>query len=1179
MHDLFEGQVANAPEQTAVVFEGRTLSYRALNEKANQVAHYLRLEHGVGPDTLVGLCIERSLEMVIGIMGILKAGGAYVPLDPNYPAERLSYLLADTAVDIVLSGTKERDVLGEFAGAVLCLDGMADTTGYACVDYSKENLDREEIGLTSSHLAYVIYTSGSTGQPKGVMVEHHSLVNRIIWMDEKYGLSANDKILQKTPFSFDVSVWEFLWTLGFGAQLIIARPDGHKDPEYLTQLVIDSGVTKLHFVPSMLGVILSCATFNNCTSINQVFCSGEALQTTHVQMFKEVLPNAELHNLYGPTEAAIDVSYWDCANGSHQSVPIGKPIYNTQLIILDPSQNIVPFGVVGELYIGGVGLARGYHNNEVLTREKFIENPYFDKDRKNSSKRLYRTGDLASLRADGEVEYQGRTDHQVKIRGMRIELGEIEYQLGQLTEVDSALVTTTEAAGSAQLLAYIKTKSNHSLDTTKAMKHKLRTELAKHLPLHMVPELYIYVEEWPLTPNGKINRSALPKFDVNSIQVEIVKPVNDIEVAILNVFAELLQLPNSEISMESNLFELGGHSLLVPTAISKLSDMGYLLSVANIYRSASLKEMAELVIANQNTYIVYNSKSLVPIGTERLSADMFDLAKLDEETISKISATVHGGASNIQDILPLLTLQHGFLFQHLANPAKDPSWQSISMRVNKDEIDTLISSFNSVIVRHDALRSVFIPVLPVPVSVVLRKYQIRVDYHELSNVGDPESQMDYITHDYNIDTLPPMLLIIGTNNQLKHHHVRLVTHHLMLDHEGANIVLEELVSVISGNAERLAKPVPYKGVVAHIINANSNDEDKNFFAKQLAGFTNASNIVGISQANFSGEVTTKEIALDAKLEESIRTISKQHNYSPATFFHTAFAMLMSVLSKNKDVAFGTVFSGRQNAPPGSENAVGMLMNTLPFRVNTNGCTLIELYTSVAEKLVGYLSHEHFPIGQAKALTQLKGSESLINGVLNYRYGFATETAVKNHVIDYIGDEDKMGASSPIILAVTDNINKFHITLKVDSKINVEAVFSIFKYISKTIVSSLCEEKITNNVEWVTELINASQLLVRGREPVVVNEQGYAYKKVKSILCKLLGVEHIDANENLLEYESFYDVAKIAAAFNKEFSLDLEPAYLIDNNSVGHLVLYLENVLVSEAYESKLLEDNYNCGVI
>ncbi|WP_229547355.1 non-ribosomal peptide synthetase [Nostoc sp. CHAB 5836] len=481
LHQLFEEQVERNPDAVAVRFENQQLTYQQLNQKANQLAHYLQT-NGVKPETLVGICIERSLEMVVGLLGILKAGGAYLPLDPKYPKERLNYILQDTGVTVLLTQRSLTELLPEHQVIVLCLD--ADWPIIA--QHSQQNTTS---GVAGENLAYVIYTSGSTGKPKGAMNTHKGISNRLLWMQDTYQLTPSDRILQKTPFSFDVSVWEFFWPLLAGATLVVAKPEGHKDSAYLIKLIQQQQITTIHFVPSMLRVFLQEPNLEDCSCLKRVICSGEALPYDLKQHFFERL-NCELHNLYGPTEAAIDVTYWQCLPQIQQQiVPIGRPIANTQIYILDQYLQPVPIGITGELHIGGVGLARGYLNRPELTAEKFISYPFSDgklyqdlhTGNGKSNHRghrghggirvsesscvspIYKTGDLARYLPDGNIEYLGRIDHQVKIRGFRIELGEIETVLSHHPAVEQAVVIAyEEKTGNQSLIGYIVANSQRS---------------------------------------------------------------------------------------------------------------------------------------------------------------------------------------------------------------------------------------------------------------------------------------------------------------------------------------------------------------------------------------------------------------------------------------------------------------------------------------------------------------------------------------------------------------------------------------------------------------------------------------------------------------------------------------------------------------------------------------------
>jgi iturin family lipopeptide synthetase A len=450
LHELIEQQAQRTPDAAALIYEGVSLTYRELTSRANQLAHYLG-RFGVGPETLAGIAMERSPEMVVGLLAILKAGAAYVPLDPDYPAERLAFMVADARVPVLLTQQRILTKLPSNNARLLCVD-----TEWEAI--AQESAQRTFTAVTPDNLAYVIYTSGSTGQPKGAMNAHRGICNRLLWMQEAYRLQAGDRVLQKTPFSFDVSVWEFFWPLLAGATLVVAKAGGHQDTRYLADTIARERVTTMHFVPPMLAAFLDePGLAAKCISLRQVICSGEALPPELAQRFFQVFGRtSKLHNLYGPTEAAVDVTYWEC-QADQAVVPIGRPVANTQMYVLDAHGQPAPIGVPGELLIGGVQVGRGYWGRPELTAEKFIADPFRDDPRA----RLYRTGDLARWRADGALIYLGRSDHQVKIRGFRIEPEEIESVLGTHPQVrQSVVVARADGPGERRLVAYIVPPAN-----------------------------------------------------------------------------------------------------------------------------------------------------------------------------------------------------------------------------------------------------------------------------------------------------------------------------------------------------------------------------------------------------------------------------------------------------------------------------------------------------------------------------------------------------------------------------------------------------------------------------------------------------------------------------------------------------------------------------------------------
>jgi amino acid adenylation domain-containing protein len=471
IHEVFEQQVQRTPEATAVVFGNEQLSYFDLNRRANQVAHYLR-DRGVGVEMPVGICAERSLEMVVGILGVLKAGGGYVPLDPEYPLERLSLMISDSDVRLLLTQQHLTSKLPLHTACVVRLDADWDEIAQS-LDTNLPNTAMPE------NLVYMIYTSGSTGRPKGVMVPHRALGNHMTWMQGRFPLTAADRVVQKTPFSFDASVWELFAPLLVGARLVLAAPGGHQDPAYLVQLIVEQQITALKIVPSLLEQLLEEAGIEQCRSLRYVFCGAEAMPVKLAEKFFQQL-EAELFNLYGPTEAAIDVTYWKCEPGpGRRSIPIGRPISNTQVYVLDERMRAVPLGVGGELYIGGENLAHGYWKRAELTAKSFVPHLYSE----SAGARLYRTGDVVRWNEAGELEYLGRNDQQVKIRGYRIETGEIETALLEREEVGRAVVLVREEAGKGKQLAAFVVSSNGVEPSSK----ELRGYLQERMPEYMVP--------------------------------------------------------------------------------------------------------------------------------------------------------------------------------------------------------------------------------------------------------------------------------------------------------------------------------------------------------------------------------------------------------------------------------------------------------------------------------------------------------------------------------------------------------------------------------------------------------------------------------------------------------------------------------------------------------------------
>ncbi|WP_287187506.1 amino acid adenylation domain-containing protein [Mesorhizobium sp.] len=591
IHELFEAQVRQAPEAVAVVHEDERLSYGELNARANRLAHHL-IALGVRPDQPVAICLERSLAMVVGVLAILKAGGAYLPLDPAYPSARLRQVVEDAAPRLLLADAAGRAALGPEALVDLSVVDL-ETATPAWAELSASDPEPRALGLTARHLAYVIYTSGSTGTPKGVMVEHRGVVNHTSWQADRFQLAAYDIFLQRTSLSFDAAVWE-LWTaLLIGARVILLPLDRQFDVRSIVDLLNRHRVTVLQLVPSLLSALLELRDVeqNAIGSLRYIFCGGELLRNEIVAKWLQLASRA-LVNLYGPTEATIDTTAWEHPVGfSGTVVPIGRPIANTRVYLLDGHGAPVPFGAVGELYIGGAGVARGYLNRPDLTAERFIASPFVEGDR------LYKTGDLARYLPDGNLEFLGRNDDQVKIRGFRIEPGEIAARLCEHAWVREAVVVARQdRAGDKHLVAYVVCAPEAGSDDEDGggLAGALRAHVSGRLPDYMVPAAFVRLAALPLMPNGKLDRKALPAPAEGAYaRTAYEAPRGAVETALAEIWAELLGV--ERVGRHDNFFELGGHSLLAVQLLSRVSDLGLKFSAADLFHAPVLKELASRV--------------------------------------------------------------------------------------------------------------------------------------------------------------------------------------------------------------------------------------------------------------------------------------------------------------------------------------------------------------------------------------------------------------------------------------------------------------------------------------------------------------------------------------------------------------------------------------------------------
>jgi len=1064
VHELFEDQAARTPDVIAVDCEGQQLTYKELDRRSNQVARYLK-GLGAGTQARVGIGMERSLEMVIGLLGVLKAGAAYVPLDPGYPAKRLKFMAEDAQVQVLL--TQER-LLKSFpvqGAQVIQIDAEGVIAGQS---------DRKvTVELADQDLAYVIYTSGSTGNPKGAMNTHGGIRNRLLWMQDAYGLTENDRILQKTPFSFDVSVWEFLWPLITGARLVMARPGGHQDASYLVRLVKEAGITTVHFVPSMLQTFLAEAGVHKFTTLRRVICSGEALSVELKEQFLKH-QSCELHNLYGPTEAAVDVTFWPCGNiHDAQAVPIGRPIANTQVYVLDEWMNVVPIGVAGELYLCGEGVGRGYWRRPDLTAEKFLPSPFS----KEPGERLYRTGDLARWRKPGYLEYLGRVDHQIKIRGYRIELSEIESALMEHPQVCQAAVLAREdVPGEKRLVAYVFPVDAGGAGSKPAseaheMPATLRAHLATRLPEYMLPAAFVRMDSLPLTPSGKLDRKALPAPQGESYARRAYEaPQNKMEQILAAMWQELLAM--ERISRHDHFFALGGHSLLAMQMIERLRRFGLRMEIRNVFANPVLKDLAAGL--SQYLEIAIPPSQIGPHMTA-ITPGMLPLIDLTQEDIDRIVERVPGGIANIQDIYALSPLQEGILFHHLLAREGDP-YISTTQMIFPDRalLDRFLYGVQQVIERHDILRTGFMwEGLSKPAQVVWRKTELPATEVELDAREGPiaeqlATRFDPRRHRLDLTRAPLLHFAIAYDTEHKRWNLLQRVHHLIGDNTTMGILHAEVSACLNGQSHTLATPQPFRNWVAQARLGVSEEEHARFFQQMLGEVTEPTLPFGLADVHQDGQrIDETRALLPQDLNNRLRVQARRVGVSLASLCHLAWGQVLARSSGSERVVFGTVLFGGMQGGERASRTAGMFINTLPLRLDLDDTGVEAAIRETHARLTELITHEHASLALAQRCSRVAAPHPLFSALLNYRHNLkaapAGEAAKNANLLADIG------------LIQSEERNNYPLTLSIDD-------YGQALELHAQVVHPLSSERVCGYVQQTLESL-AAALETDPRKPV------------------------------------------------------------------------------------------------
>ncbi|NMM84102.1 hypothetical protein B2J88_06975, partial [Rhodococcus sp. SRB_17] len=908
LSDLVSDQMARTPDGVAVTFDGESLTYAEFDSRVSRLAREL-ISQGVGPDSTVGVLLARSTELLVAVHAVLRAGGAYVPLDPEYPSERIVSIVKSARPLLVLTSSEQGTLATEFDG-VPCLDlAVVDLSGWESAPVT--DVDRRA-RLVPANTAYVIFTSGSTGVPKGVAVPHSAIVNQFLWRQEVYGLDQSDVILVKTPATFDVSVWEMFWSFMSGGRAVIAEPDGHRDPHYLASLIEREGVTVTHFVPAMLELFLLQDVAERCDSLRLVFSGGEALKASTAVHFRGVM-NARLQNLYGPAETAVDVTYHAVTEEDSVLVPMGVPVSNTQVYILDPRLNPVPVGLVGELYVAGDQLARGYVGRPDLTADRFVANPFgADED----SSRLYRTGDLVRWTERGELVYVGRVDFQVKLRGQRIELGEIEAALlGCPAVTQSVALVRNDSAAGDYLAAYVVLEAGSEVD-----ERSLLESVGKALPRYMVPSALSILEALPLNANGKLDRKMLPKPTFERL-ADYVAPRTDTEAMVAKIFAEVLGAGDDatgRFGVYDSFFDLGGNSLVATRVLARINEaLNVHVSVRELFETPTIGGLAALV----------DGAELTASGRPALTASLRP------------------------EHIPLSSAQSRMWFLNRFDPTSG-AYNVIAALKLSGSLNgaALAESVSDITTRHEALRTIYPESPQGPHQVILPAAEVVRDLTpQHVDAAELEARIrEAVATGFDVTSQVPAALTLLSVAE-DEHVLLMVVHHISVDGWSMRVLARDLVQAyaarIEGNSPGWhALEAQYADYALWQRQVLGSEEDPASLISQQIGYWKG-NLDGLpDQLDLPADRPRPVVAsnhgadfaftIDSKTHDGLNRLARAHNASLFMVVHAAVTVLLARLSATSDIAVGTPVAGRGDAS--LDSLVGMFVNTLVLRTQVDG---------------------------------------------------------------------------------------------------------------------------------------------------------------------------------------------------------------------------------------------------
>lgn len=1027
IHELFEEQVERTPDAVAVVWKNECLTYAELNGRANRLARCL-IERGVRPESFVGICVERGADMVIGVLGILKAGGAYVALDPSYPSNRLSYMVSDVNPKVLLIHERLREGLPKSTADVIALDRDRDKFERKPSD----NLDSRSLGLRSDHLAYVIYTSGSTGKPKGVAIEHRNTVNLILWAHHTRDRRVFRQTLLSTSLNFDLSVYECFVPLTAGGNVRVV--------ENALELISEpSELTLINTVPSAINALLDSKSVPKMTQ--DLNLAGEVLKEDIVSRIFSSTNVEHICNLYGPSETTTYSTWISMNRAGGFDGSIGHPIANTQIYILDQYRQVVPIGMAGEIYIGGRGVARGYLNRPDLTAERFL----CDLFSTDAPARMYQTGDLGRWRSDGAIEYLGRYDQQVKIRGVRIELGEVEAQLVRHTVVNEAVVLAREdVPGEKRLVAYVTRKILPGPDAA-PISEVLLAHLRGVLPEYMVPGAFVVLDNFPLTSNGKLDRRELPAPEIGAYASRhFESPEGELEEILAGIWQSLLRV--ERVGRLDSFFELGGHSLLIVQMLERLRRFGLSAGVRKIFEKPVLADLAK-ELARKVTDHFEVPPNLIPVGSQVITPQMLPLVELEAQHIERIVQTVAGGAANIQDIYPLAPLQEGILFHHMLDESGgDVYVMATAFSVpSRERLEELISALQEVTDRHDVLRTAVLwEHLPRPVQVVYRQAILPVEVIALDRGRELADQLrDWIKPErqrMDLRQAPLIRLQVAASSVEERWYVRLQIHHIVSDHESVDMMFAELEALLRGRGEELPEPIPYRNHVAQAL-AHAGEHDAKAYFRQTLGDVEEPT-VPFEISDVHGDQSRLDIAVrgvEPTLAQRARAQARRLSVSAATLFHAAWGLVVSHTSGRDDVVFGTVLLGRLHGTAGAQQTLGMFINTLPLRLRLKDITVSSLVEQTQQQLVELLNYEQASLAEAQRCSGIPITSPLFTALLNYRHSTSNVEVEWAKAAGVTVLASHGFTNYPITLSVDDLGDGFTLTVDADHRVDAKRI--------------------------------------------------------------------------------------------------------------------------------------------